>query len=525
MHPIPAVATEEPNEGMRDEALESVQPQTNDQDAKSKKSRLQFVGMREAANSARLTITEVSEDLFQDSGCLAHCVSQDLRMEKGIALEFRNRFCGMPELQAQRPAIGKALVLKRNGRFIFYLITKAKHWEEATLFALERALRSLKTCLEKEDIKEFHIPRLGTGTDGLLWHDVRNVIERMFRNTVMTILVHPDPRLKESKEGPVIRSSFLPKFRLGATSERNPHDKRTTTTTPTTECLVATAATDGESTQTNLTGDEQERLKPVVQELQGLTEAERKQGMLFLKNNLDCFSDNGVGAQTKPGSGLKGVLHEIKFKDPQAPPFREIRPLRGEKMENAQKVLNDMIARGVVRESSSPWCNPVHLVRKKTGEWRFCIDFRRLNSLIIKDSFPLPRIEDLLIELQGSKWFSAMDASAGYWQIGLEESSKEKTAFTLGRGGLWEHEVMAFGLCNAPATFQRAMENHLKEFLWKFSLVYIDDIIVYSKTWDEHLQHLTVIFEALRKAGVMLKMKKCHFFQRELPYPNHLLIS
>ena len=145
---------------------------------------------------------------------------------------------------------------------------------------------------------------------------------------------------------------------------------------------------------------------------------------------------------------------------------------------------------GAIRKSHSPWSSPVVLVRKKTGELRFCIDLRTLNARTEKDAYSLPRIEDSLDSLNGAKIFLSLDLKSGYWQVELEEDSIPLTAFTVGPLGFYECVRMPFGLTNAPATFQRLMENCLGELHLRSCIIYLDDIIIYSKTPEEHVRRL-----------------------------------
>ena len=155
------------------------------------------------------------------------------------------------------------------------------------------------------------------------------------------------------------------------------------------------------------------------------------------------------------------------------------------------------------------------LIKKKDGSWRFCIDYRRLNTATVKDAYPLPRIDDALDQLAEAKWFHTLDLASGYWQVAMNPDSREKTAFCT-HLGLYEWLVMPFGLCNAPATFERLMERVLAGLVWHGVLVYIDDIIVYDRTWEGSLEKLARVLDRLRRANLKLKAKKCFLFRQEV---------
>jgi hypothetical protein len=154
------------------------------------------------------------------------------------------------------------------------------------------------------------------------------------------------------------------------------------------------------------------------------------------------------------------VYHRIDTGD--ARPIRQPRRVPLAKQAEVRDMIDDIQRRGVIEESDSPWSSPVILVRKKNGELRFCVDYRKLNDVTRKNSFPLPRIDDTLDTLSGAKWFSTLDLKSGYWKIDVHIDDKEKTAFSSGQG-LWQFTVMPFGLCNAPATFERLMETVLRD--------------------------------------------------------------
>ena len=186
------------------------------------------------------------------------------------------------------------------------------------------------------------------------------------------------------------------------------------------------------------------------------------------------------------------------------------------------KELEDMLEKKIIRPSASPWTSPIVLVKKKDGSLRFCVDYRKLNALTKRDSYPLPRIDDTLDTLADARIFSALDLASGYWQIGIKEEDKSKTAFVT-KQGLFEFNVMPFGLCNAPATFQRAMDALLAELKWHSTLVYLNDILIYSKSPGEHLHHLQEVFQRLWNANFTLKASKCQFRLKQVKYLGHMI--
>ena len=185
------------------------------------------------------------------------------------------------------------------------------------------------------------------------------------------------------------------------------------------------------------------------------------------------------------------------------------------------EMVEEMESQGVIQPSTSPWASPIVLVAKKDGSTRFCVDYRRLNSATKKDVYPLPRIDDTLDSLANQKYFTTLDLASGYWQVGKESQSQEKTAFVT-HSGLYEFLVMPFGLCNAPATFQRLMEVVLKGLVRNSCLVYLDDILVVGQTFQEHLLNLNKVFSRLRDAGLRLKPSKCQFVKTQVLRARYL---
>ena len=191
-----------------------------------------------------------------------------------------------------------------------------------------------------------------------------------------------------------------------------------------------------------------------------------------------------------------------------------------QKITKEEACVTEMLTSGQIEPSDSPWSAPVVLVTKKDGGTRFCVDYRRLNLATVKDAYPLPRIDNTLDMLAGKQWFSTLDLASGYWQVSLSPEARCKTAFAT-HSGHFQFKVMPFGLCNAPATFERLMDQVLQGLRWSRCLVYLDDIISFGTTFEDALDNLTLIFVRLRTYG--LKSTKCHLFQTSVPFLGHVV--
>lgn len=200
------------------------------------------------------------------------------------------------------------------------------------------------------------------------------------------------------------------------------------------------------------------------------------------------------------------------------PPYRagpKAREVEGKEVEK-------MLKAGVIEPAQSEWASPVLLVSKPDGSLRFCVDYRKLNTITVKDTYPLPRMDECLDSLGDMRIFSVLDAISGYWQMPIPEEDRDKTAFSC-HSGLYRFNRMLFGLTNAPATFQRAMDILLSPFRWKSCLVYLDDIIIFSRNWDDHVEHVDAILSVLQRPGVKLKLRKCEFFVERIRYLGHVV--
>lgn len=229
-----------------------------------------------------------------------------------------------------------------------------------------------------------------------------------------------------------------------------------------------------------------------------------------------CFASSSKVRQTSI------TKHRILTSDDARPIRQQPYRISAKEREAIRTQVQEMLNDDVIQPSKSPWSSPVVLVKKKDGTLRFCVDYRKLNDITKKDVYPLPRIDDSLDRLRNAKFFSSIDLKSGYWQIEVDERDREKTAFVT-PDGLYEFKVLPFGLCSAPATFQRMMDTVLAGLKWQTCLVYLDDVIVFSETFDQHLKRLRTVLDALRSADLTLKPEKCHFGYQQLKFLGHVV--
>ena len=208
---------------------------------------------------------------------------------------------------------------------------------------------------------------------------------------------------------------------------------------------------------------------------------------------------------------------------PDAAPIKKgLYRLSTKETEELRSQLHDLLEKGFIQPSSSPWGSPILFVNKKDGGFRLCVDYRALNKVTVKNSYPLPRIDDIFDQLTGAKFFSKIDLRSGYHQIRLHKDSIPKTAFRT-RYGLFEFTVLPFGLTNAPSTFMSLMNDVFHECLDKFVIIYLDDILIFSPTFEEHLHHLKTVLELLRRHKLYGKQSKCAFCLPSVEYLGHVL--
>ena len=253
-------------------------------------------------------------------------------------------------------------------------------------------------------------------------------------------------------------------------------------------------------------------------DLQGadLTQTQRKAVDSLLLQNADIFSKGSLDV-----GSTNTVQHEIPLSDP-TPfrlPYRRIPPSQ---YQSVRGHIEELKQAGIIQPSQSPFASPIVVVEKKDGTIRLCIDYRRLNARTVRDAFPLPRIDEALDALGKAKYFSCLDLTSGYHQVRMAVEDQPKTAFTSPMG-LYEFTRMPFGLVNAPATFQRLMSAVLGDMAFESLLIYLDDIIVFSSTVEEHIERLSRVFDRLREHGLKLKPSKCQLFKTEVRYLGHVV--
>ncbi|GBG66294.1 hypothetical protein CBR_g57893 [Chara braunii] len=228
------------------------------------------------------------------------------------------------------------------------------------------------------------------------------------------------------------------------------------------------------------------------------------------------LTESPTGVVSRP------IQHRIEIEPGSRTPKGAVYRMSPRELEELRKQLDDLLEKGWIGPSSSPFGAPVLFVPKKEGELRMCIDYRGLNAITVKNVEPLPRIDDLLDRVQGCKYFSKIDLKSGYHQIEVHPDDQYKTAFRT-RYGHYEFIVMPFGLTNAPATFQRCMNDLFRPWLDKFVVVYLDDILVFSRTLQEHRGHPRQVLEKLREANFKINAKKCEWAKTQVLYLGHVL--
>ena len=248
-----------------------------------------------------------------------------------------------------------------------------------------------------------------------------------------------------------------------------------------------------------------------------LPEDQEAQIKELIMKHKDIFSkdDTDIGL-------CEGVKHRIDLLD--ETPFKQRhRRIPPHMIDELRDHLEQLLASGVIRRSKSPWCSNVVLVRKKTGKLRMCIDYRMLNEKTIKDSYALPRIEEVFDVLHGAKVFSVIDMKSGYHQVEMEEEHKDRTAFTVGPLGFFEYIRMPFGLSNSPSTYQRLMEDCLGDYNMKICVIYLDDLIIFADSFEQHLERLDMILTRLRECQLKLSAEKCFLIQKRVKFLGHVV--
>ena len=390
-------------------------------------------------------------------------------------LNDESRYCAVPGYTFLKPGSHRIHVMMKN------LTARTVTIHQGVKIATMSAANLVPHMLALEEVKVQNPPQQ-TETDAKISMKGASVTENGGRSS--------------SVEGDTRRGTVNTPHRRSTVEEKPEMDRTLLEGEQLEKLYELTKLAEGTSTWTP---EQQQKAKDVIKEY----------SFLFAMGTLDLGKTNLV-------------KHKIELTDytPIKDRYRRIPP---HQYEEVRKHLKEMLDVGAIRRSNSLWASPVVLVRKKDGSLRFCIDLRKLNARTIKDAYSLPRIEDALESLNGACIFTSLDLKSGYWQVELDESSIPLTAFTVGPLGFYECVRMPFGLTNAPATFQRLMESCLGELHLEWCIIYLDDIIIFSKNPDDHLTRLEGVFERLAKAGLKLKPSKCEFFRSSLKYLGHIV--
>ena len=254
----------------------------------------------------------------------------------------------------------------------------------------------------------------------------------------------------------------------------------------------------------------------VLSENTDLAENKKMQIKSMLEKHAKCFSKdkNDLGFCT-------WVKHEIDIKDSESPKQTYHRlPIGLE--DRVDEEVDNLLKKGVIRESDSPWNSPIVVVKKPNNDLRICLNYRKLNAVTNRPTYHIPDAGHIFDSLSGAKFFSTLDLSNAYYQCEIKEEHKKYTAFNT-RKGKYEFNRMPFGLCGAPFSFQKLMSVVLKDENWKSCVIYLDDVLIFSKTFEQHLEDVDNVLEKIRKAGLKLSPKKCHFFKDEVKFLGHVV--
>ncbi|KAJ7951825.1 Retrotransposon protein, putative, Ty3-gypsy subclass [Quillaja saponaria] len=242
----------------------------------------------------------------------------------------------------------------------------------------------------------------------------------------------------------------------------------------------------------------------------------------FFPENVEYIAQRNLRELKQTGTIREGIDHEIELvpgiKPPAKAPYRMAPP----ELAELRKQLNELLESGFIRPSKAPFGAPVLFQKKQDGSLRMCVDYRALNKVTVRNSYPIPLIADLFDQLSGAKYFTKLDLRSGYYQVRIAERDEPKTTCVT-RYGAFEFLVMPFGLTNAPATFCTLMNQVFRGYLDKFVVVYLDDIVIYSSTLEDHKQHLQLVFNRLRENQLFVKREKCSFAQKRIKFLGHII--
>ncbi len=286
------------------------------------------------------------------------------------------------------------------------------------------------------------------------------------------------------------------------------------------EEIMTVEETDKEGSQEDLKQEEKDFQEDRKKALSG--KGISAKGMKEIGKILRRYQDTFRRKVRYDESKMKITPYKLRMREGAIPVIEPMGRGAPERQEIMSKIIEEIASRGLIEKGKGENRSRVLLIKKSDGTWRTVIDYRKLNTQMIPDSYPMPRIDDMLDNLNGAKYFSKLDMTDGFWQIGLDEESRELTGFAT-RSQFWRWKVLPMGIMNSPSAFQRAMDQVLGELKWKIVMCYVDDLIIYSNTLEEHLEHIEAVLKKLQEANIYVKLAKCQFGVEEIKFLGHIV--
>ena len=523
---------------------------------------------------AKITETEVNKRILEKEGQIADTPRETLHVfgvnrNRGAVRHLNWQIEQLYPNKENKPGeIGQCKVQTNKKTEALFLCVRNQNGDKTTLKNIYTSWTNAKNYITQKKIKNIVLPRKGWGQKVGGWKSMKKILTHIFRNTKVNILVLKDKKRIHNPLMPlnnIVTEEYQDSIKIGllenhtlASQEvksielrlmEKPREESTYNCRYNIDALAKRSitieshlSTDGSSLfieikasrQTNLyrgttiafLEEYQEEIQQpcnmintsneqVTMEDHDIKNIKNPNAKLVLEQLLSEYRD--VFAKTPKHMGkTKLTEHRIEIERDANPVKRRPYRVSQKERETINEQIKEMLEHDIIRPCHSPWASPVVLVTKKDGSTRFCVDYKKLNNVTKKTNYPLPQIDDIMSYLGKARYFSTLDMFSGYWQVPVEEKSKPYTAFVAQGHGSYEFNVLPFGLCNGPATFQELADIVFWDMKWKEVLVYLDDVIVFSETIEGHIEKLQKVFQRMREANLTFKPSKCTYLQEEI---------